>query len=198
MPVTSTVRKPILFLGYDSEKTSLINKLESYGRNVVHSSERITWSNEFDLIISFGYRHIISQHQINASAAPIINLHISYLPWNKGAHPNFWSHFDCTPSGVTIHEIDAGIDTGNIIYQKYVNFEAWEDTFTLTHKRLLLEIEALFNHNIDTILAKNWKSRPQRRDGTSHNSADLPYLFRGWNSNIQEEISRLDDIYSNN
>ena len=186
--------KPILFLGYNSEETSLISSLQREGRTVVHSSDKINWSNEFDLVISFGYRHIISQAQIDSSIAPIINLHVSYLPWNKGAHPNFWSHFDCTPSGVTIHEVDAGIDTGNIIYQKYVNFEQSEDTFALTYKRLLIEIEALFNQNIDAILSRNWKSRPQRRNGTTHSVKDLPASFGGWNSNIQEEISRLDDI----
>ena len=114
------VYKPILFLGYNSGETSLIASLQRRGRTVVHSSEKIAWSNEFDLVISFGYRHIISQEQIDSSIAPIINLHVSYLPWNKGVHPNFWSHFDCTPSGVTIHEVDAGIDTGNIIYQKLI------------------------------------------------------------------------------
>ena len=192
------MHKPILFLGFGIEETSLIASLQRQGRTVVHSSEKIAWSNEFDLVISFGYRHIISKGQIDCSIAPIINLHISYLPWNKGAHPNFWSHFDCTPSGVTIHEVDAGIDTGNIIYQKYVNFEKWEDTFALTYKRLLVEIEALFNQNIDPILSKNWESRPQRRNGNTHRAKDLPASFGGWNSNIQKEISRLDDISSAN
>ena len=103
------VHKPILFLGYNSKDTSLIAKLQKKGRTVVHTNDKISWSDEFDLVISFGYRHIISQDQINNSTAPIINLHVSYLPWNKGAHPNFWSHFDCTPSGVTIHEVDEGL-----------------------------------------------------------------------------------------
>ena len=189
------MHKPILFLGYNSKDTSLIAKLQKKGRTVVHTNDKISWSDEFDLVISFGYRHIISQDQINNSTAPIINLHVSYLPWNKGAHPNFWSHFDCTPSGVTIHEVDAGIDTGNIIYQKYVNFEGLENTFALTYKRLLIEIEALFTQNIDVILSKNWESRPQRRNGTTHRVQDLPASFGGWNSNIQKEISRLDDIF---
>lgn len=46
-----------------------------------------------------------------------MNLHISYLPWNKGADPNFWSCIDGTPAGVTLHHIDAGVDTGDIIAQ---------------------------------------------------------------------------------
>ena len=40
----------------------------------------------------------------------------------QGAHPNFWSFYDNTPSGVTIHLIDAGIDTGDVLYQKKLIF----------------------------------------------------------------------------
>ena len=126
----------ILFLGYNKNETSLIYEIERRGFDVDQTNERIEWSDEYRLAISYGYRHIISKKQILNSTAPIINLHISYLPWNKGAHPNFWSHFDCTPSGVTIHEIDEGVDTGNIIVQKYVNFEKSEITFSQTFKRL--------------------------------------------------------------
>ena len=186
----------ILFLGYSKKDTSLISRIEKKGRIVIQSSEKISWEDEFDLIICFGYRHIIKKEQICKSSAPIINLHVSYLPWNKGAHPNFWSHYDCTPSGVTIHEIDSGIDTGNIIYQRYVNFKDNEDTFALTYKRLIFEIEDLFNKNIDSILSKNWKSKPQRRVGSTHKVADLPSLFKGWDSNIKDEIARLDEVWS--
>ena len=190
------MNKQILFLGYSRKDTSLISRIEKKGRTVIQSSEKITWEDEFDLIICFGYGHIIKKEQICKSSAPIINLHVSYLPWNKGAHPNFWSHYECTPSGVTIHEIDSGIDTGNIIYQRYVNFKDKEDTFALTYKRLLIEIEDLFNKNIESILSKNWKSKPQRGVGTSHKVADLPPLFKGWDSNIQDEIARLDEVFS--
>jgi hypothetical protein len=77
----------------------------------------------YDLIISFGYRHIISKEIIKSVNCPIINLHISYLPYNRGAHPNFWSFYDKTPSGVTIHLVNEGIDTGPIIYQRHIIFD---------------------------------------------------------------------------
>ena len=188
------MNKQILFLGYCRKETSLISSLEKKGCTVIHSSEKISWENKYDLIICFGYRHIIKKEQIKKSSCPIINLHVSYLPWNKGAHPNFWSHYEGTPSGVTIHEIDTGIDTGNIIFQKYVNFKDTENTFALTYSRLLLEIEDLFNKNIDLILSKTWVSKPQRRAGTTHQIKDLPPSFKGWNSNIQNEIARLNEV----
>ena len=53
----------------------------------------------------------------------MINLHISYLPYNKGAHPNFWSWVKNTPKGVSIHLISEKIDAGDIIFQKKLIFQ---------------------------------------------------------------------------
>ena len=52
----------------------------------------------------------------------IINLHISYLPWNKGASPNLWSVVEETKKGVSIHYVDSTLDTGEIIVQKELDF----------------------------------------------------------------------------
>ena len=65
----------------------------------------------------------------------IINLHISYLPYNKGAHPNFWSFADNTPSGVTIHEVNENLDSGNIIFQKKIEFDILNNKKNLISKK---------------------------------------------------------------
>ncbi len=147
--------KRILFLGYDREQTKLIGALVDANCEVHHTDEKIDVV-DYDLIISFGYLHILKGDFLNSVLCPVINLHISYLPYNKGAHPNFWSFYDNTPSGVTIHLIDEGIDTGAIIYQKYVNFDNGERTFSQTYKRLINEIERLFLDNLGNIIRNNW------------------------------------------
>ena len=88
----------ILFLGYDNKETKLINFLKKNGHSVVHSKEEIDDFSFFDLVISFGYKFIVKKTYLETLKRPILNLHISYLPFNKGAHPNFWSHFNNTPS----------------------------------------------------------------------------------------------------
>ncbi len=183
--------KKILFLGYNENETCLINALKKKHCKLTHSKDSFNYSNEFDLIISFGYRRIIKKELIEQVKCPIINLHISYLPYNKGTHPNFWSFYDNTPSGVTIHIIDEGVDTGPIIYQKYVNFDKGEVTFKQTYKRLFNEIENLFLKNIDNIIDMNWIEKKQRGEGTFRKLKDLPKEFRGWDTNIQNEIERL-------
>lgn len=190
----SNRKSKILFLGYPEEKTKLIDDLVKADCEVWHTEEKIKSTSGYDLVISYGYRYILKKHIIESSPAPIVNLHISYLPWNRGAHPNFWSFYDSTPSGVSIHLIDEGIDTGPIIYQKYVNFSAEEKTFSQTYNRLIQEVEQLFKENIENIIAKNFGAIPQRRKGSYHCVCDLPKDFSGWDSDIQIEVTRLDKI----
>jgi methionyl-tRNA formyltransferase len=190
----SSPKAKILFLGYSREQTSLINDLVSKKCEVWHTDEKIQSTVGYDLVISYGYRHILKKEVIESSKAPIVNLHISYLPWNRGAHPNFWSFYECTPSGVSIHLIDEGVDTGAVIYQRYVNFDKEEDTFSKTYRKLIVEIEKLFRDNIDELISKKFIATPQRRKGSYHSVANLPKEFIGWDSVIKEEVVRLDSI----
>ena len=188
--------KNILFLGYSREETKLINFLNEKGCTV-DNSEEIIVNNNYDMIISFGYKKIIKKQILEKISCPILNLHISYLPYNRGSHPNFWAFFDNTPSGVTIHQIDEGIDTGPILYQKYVFFNRGEKTFKQTYERLKEEIEDLFIINANDILNFDYKPTNQLEKGTIHLKRDLPSEFSGWDSEIYTEIAKLrnTDIY---
>lgn len=183
--------KKILFLGYNRDTTRVIDSLIKIGCEVWQTSDKIETLSGYDFVISFGYKYILTQDLINTSTHPIINLHISYLPWNRGAHPNFWSFYDNTPSGVSIHLIDKGIDTGPILFQKHVIFPKNCDTFRKSYKILINEIENLFICNMVNILTKNYKIYPQKHQGTFHFIKDLPEQFNGWDSIITEEIARL-------
>ena len=192
-PPTEYLQK-VLFLGYDEAQTPLIHFLFKNNCEVWHIEQKIDDVSEYDLVISFGYRHILLPKVIATAKRPIINLHISYLPYNKGAHPNFWSFCEGTPSGVTIHCIDEGIDTGDILCQRYVNFDNGEATFKDTHARLIHEVEMLFEDNLDAILCNELALFKQRGNGTHHYIKDLPAEFSGWDSSIVEEIARLDEL----
>ena len=185
--------KKILFLGYDRTQTIIIDALVASGCEVYHTQHPIK-AIHYDLIISFGYRYVLKKEIIDSASCPIFNLHISYLPYNRGTHPNFWSFYENTPSGVTIHLVDEGIDTGPIVYQKYVNFDRQEITYKQTYYRLIEEIEMLFITNLDDILNGNWVAKPQLGRGTFHKFKDLPKEFTGWDSKIKDEVRRLGRI----
>jgi methionyl-tRNA formyltransferase len=183
--------KKALFLGYDAKQTTAIQALQERNCLVEHSSEPLTTCPTYDFAISFGYRHILKKETIRSLGCPIFNLHISFLPFNRGAHPSFWSLYDNTPNGVTIHLIDEGVDTGPIIAQQRVLIPDSADTFEKAHRLLIKSLEGLFLDNVDTIISGNWSATPQQGLGSHHFINDLPTNFSGWNANIKKELSKL-------
>ena len=192
--------KTILFLGYDSSKTKIIDSIRKLGVRVIHQDKKEIEESKFesvDLVISFGYRHLLSENIVE-KYSPIINLHVSYLPFNRGSFANFWSFYDETQSGVSIHLIDKGIDTGDILYQKKIDFDPKKMTFRETYNILLEQIEKLFLDNISQILSLKYPLIKQSHKGTYHHSKDFPSEFRGWDENIDKEINRLKNLRKKN
>ena len=133
----------VLLLHGKNKNSRLLDFLKEDKSNKVSTSSkklRLSEINSFDTIISYGYRFKIDEKLIKKNKN-LINLHISFLPFNRGAHPNFWSFIENTPSGVSIHKIDKGIDTGDIINQKLIDFDILKNkkklTFSYTYKKLI-------------------------------------------------------------
>jgi folate-dependent phosphoribosylglycinamide formyltransferase PurN len=108
----------MLFLGYDRMQTSLIEKIEQSDWEVDHTAGPVFDFSDYDLVVSFGYRFIVKTGTLATARRPVINLHIAYLPWNRGAHPCSGQLNDGTPAGVTIHEMDPGVETGPICFKR--------------------------------------------------------------------------------
>jgi methionyl-tRNA formyltransferase len=188
--------KKVLILGYDSFESPLHSKLEELGYDVLSAKKTPSVKpNQVDLTISYGLKHLLAKDQID-SFRPI-NLHISFLPFNRGYHPNFWSFMENSPSGVTIHRIDEGIDTGPVLAQRQVDIDPKMHTFASSYELLRVEIETLLLNKIEGLFdSEDSKEVPQLGKGSFHRKSDLPKEFRGWNSNIYEERSRLRELYS--
>ena len=152
--------KKVLILSPYPEK--LIETIKYYGDLVFLHNEPINLEFliklEIDYIICFGYKYIICKDVINYLPNRIFNLHISYLPFNKGYYPNLWSHIEKTPSGVSIHQIDEGIDTGNIVSKTYVNFENEKNISKAYRKLLRLSSEVLADATLEIIDSGNIKT----------------------------------------
>ena len=73
---------------------------------------------QIDLVCLAGYMKIVGPTLLSAYEGRIINIHPAYLPEFPGAHgiEDAWNA-DVTESGVTIHWVDSGVDTGKIIQQ---------------------------------------------------------------------------------
>lgn len=142
-----------------------------------------------DFVVSYGYRHLLRPAQLQGLDGRAINLHISLLPWNRGASPNFWSFFDDTPKGVSIHCIDAGIDTGDLLAQATASFDA-AATLASSYAALQAQIEALFGETWPAIASGRTARRPQPSGGSHHRICELeplwPQLRAGWQTSVAE------------
>ena len=187
----------ILFL-YGNERAFILSEwLREKGHNVILIKDRISTDfikdNEIDLIISFTYRFHIHKSIVTAVNGNAVNLHISYLPWNKGADPNIWSWIDDTPKGVSIHFISDEIDGGDIISQRIVPLYTEEETLSSSYDKLMDNIVLLFQEVF--LDFSHWRemAHSQVGMGSKHASFQLKALKEEINyhipiSSIIEEI----------
>ncbi|MGO9405470.1 MAG: methionyl-tRNA formyltransferase [Terriglobales bacterium] len=125
---------------------------------------------EMGVSVMFGY--LLRPDFLGLVPKGCINLHPAYLPYNRGTYPNVWSIVDQTPAGVTLHYVDEGIDTGDIIRQKKVPVLCTDTGETLYRKLETAGLE-LLRESWPEIQAGRVERTPQsRQSGTSHRAGD--------------------------
>lgn len=191
----------ILFLRNNLCADKYIEHLKTCGHQVVVKTEVLQeqWVREqiFDCAISYTYRYIINKSIIELLKGNIVNLHTSYLPWNRGANPNLWSAIEKTPRGVTLHFVNEELDKGKIITQRLVPFEK-EATLASSYEQLDLEAFELFKNAF--MFYEVWKDMAYQATakGTYHSVAQSKQVieqFPSWNVSVEEvaNITRLID-----
>ncbi|MEF2609384.1 MAG: phosphoribosylglycinamide formyltransferase [Faecalicoccus sp.] len=90
---------------------------EAYEKDIL----KVLKDKNVDLIVLSGYMRFIGKVLLEAYPKAIINLHPAYLPEFPGAH-SIQDAFEAgvSQTGVTVHYVDEGVDTGPIIRQKRV------------------------------------------------------------------------------
>ena len=181
----------ILFLGYPD--SPLIPFMREKGDAVfeVSPDEKIETASvldgRFDFLVSYGYLHILKGDLLSLFPQRAINLHIAYLPWNRGKDPNFWSFIEGTPKGVTIHALDTGIDTGDILFQREIFFDSTE-TLKTSYEKLRKGMEKLFFKNWEEIRKGNCPRKKQAQTGSFHLARDkeplLHLLTQSWDTPV--------------
>lgn len=73
-----------------------------------------------ELIISCRYDYILRKKVIDLPKFGVLNIHPGILPYYRGVMAPFYSIINGESPGVTVHYIDEGIDTGNIIHTENI------------------------------------------------------------------------------
>ena len=72
-----------------------------------------------------------------------LNAHMGLLPKYRGMNVLEWSLFYGDPIGVTIHFINTGIDTGDILLQKKMAIKKGDSIDSLRHKAIVTNVDLM-------------------------------------------------------
>jgi len=85
-----------------------------------------------DLFVSMSFNQIFKNNLINLPPLKIINCHAGKLPFYRGRNVLNWVLInDENEFGITVHFVDEGIDTGDIILQRSFKIDDSDDYRTL-------------------------------------------------------------------
>ena len=115
-----------------------------------------------DIYIVAAFGQIVSQEILDIPVYGCLNIHASLLPKYRGASPIQHVIIDGEEkTGITIMQMDAGIDTGDILYKKEIAIENTDNYETLHDKLMVLGGEAIVEA---LILLEQGRLTPEKQD----------------------------------
>lgn len=188
----------VLFLTNNKNTEPLKKWLENQGENIVEINQKLTadfeCTDSLKFVLSFNYRHILSQKIIESLNCPIVNVHCSMLPWNRGANPNFFSYYENTSKGVTVHKLVAGLDKGEILLQKSLDLSESE-TFRSSYMELIDCAIDLIKNNWEILSNNKIEAHPQIGKGSYHSSKDFEVIRKRYPFEWDDRIDLWKERY---
>lgn len=120
-----------------------------------------------DLIWVNSYSMILREDVLAAARLGGLNIHAALLPRNRGCNPTQWAILKGEhETGVTLHQVDNGIDTGPIIDQRRFPI-FFEDTWLDVAQREYQAAGELLEENIPKIMSEHWTAISQSQSYAS-------------------------------
>lgn len=135
-----------------------------------------------DFIFVNGTR-IISKKILDQIGIPVLNIHVGITPNYRGIHGGYWAIYnnDSKNFGVTLHFVDAGVDTGSVILQarflptKNDNFASYPVLQFIEGLKLVSQFLSSDSGKISPIeISKETESKQY------YHPAFFQYLFKRW------------------
>ena len=117
---------------------------KNYSTKAAYESEILRELNRrnIDFIALAGYMRLIGPTLLNPFKGRIVNIHPSLLPSFPGRNAVGQAlAYGVKVTGVTVHYVDEGIDTGEILAQKSVAIEPFDTEYTISAKIHAVEHE---------------------------------------------------------
>ena len=151
-------------------------KIPVYHFEDIEEPDLMDFIKSFDpeIIVVCGFQQYVPKQIRKLAHRGAVNFHSSLLPRHAGMHPGFFTiYYGDSKSGMVIHHMDDGIDTGDILYQSEVPVKEGDTVETL-YDRIWNSSEPLIKQflkdlDYNTIPGKpqdmeNWPFSPQSHD----------------------------------
>jgi methionyl-tRNA formyltransferase len=93
----------------------------------INNQENVKYIKKFtpDILVSIGASQIFKKEIFNLAPYGCLNLHTGLLPKYRGLMPTFWAMLNGENKiGISVFEVDEGIDSGPILIQKTIRINA--------------------------------------------------------------------------
>lgn len=124
--------------------SSFVFPLKDFGSKEAYETAilEVLKEHEIDFIVLAGYMRLVGQTLLEAYEGKMVNIHPSLLPAFPGLHAieQAWEA-GVTETGVTVHYVDSGLDSGPIIEQQKVMVTEEDTLDTLEAKIHAVEHE---------------------------------------------------------
>lgn len=130
-----------------------------------------------DLLLSVYYTQIFHPELLDVVEGPAVNVHPSLLPRHRGTAPLIWAIADGdTVTGVTVHRLTRGVDTGPIVDQRTLPIHP-DDTGYSLHMKAANLVRAGIANILRSMLAGEGLPDGREQSGeVSHHSKRDPSL----------------------
>jgi methionyl-tRNA formyltransferase len=144
-----------------------------------------------DLCVICGGR-IVKPNIIGIPRLGMINKHSAILPKHRGLSAEYWCLYyeDFEHLGVTVHFVEAGLDSGNVLVQKQLTFEKGDTPDTLRFKSEVVGRDAIVEA-VRMIEETGTRGRPQNASEATRNPAPTLETDR----ELYRKLPRLWDRY---
>lgn len=117
--ITPAYNKQIRLL----ENAALKNNIPFLSADDINAAETLSLLEKLspDVVLLIHFNRLVHLPFIKIPKMGCINIHPSLLPQYRGRHPQYWAVINGEEkTGISIHFVDEGIDTGDIIFQKEI------------------------------------------------------------------------------
>lgn len=170
------------------EKLALRYHIPCYTHTDINSKEFLYELKKYsnDLLVSMSFDQIFKEELLKLYPRKIINSHAGKLPFYRGRNILNWALInDEKEIGISVHFIDEGIDTGDIILQKTYEIKDSDDYTTLLNL-CYRECANLLYESLILFLENKVKAYKQKEGGFYCPKRKKGDEIINWNQNTRE------------